>query len=119
MLRIHLMQNGSSLSGEAMENERIDVACIRCVAGIDPVSDHIPAAITILAFGSFPEKHQLAEKSLAAVREHLRAQGLIMRGGIMVASTMIQAPTTTRNRKGRGVRTCIPPVRGGTSGSLA
>ena len=99
MLRIHLMQNWSALSDEAMENERIDVACIRRFAGIDPATDHIPAATTILALGHFPEKHQLAEKSFAAAGEHLRAQGLLLREGTVVDATIIHAPTTTRDRK--------------------
>ena len=119
MLRINLMQNGSALSGEAMENERIDVACIRRFAGIDLATDPIPAATTILALGHFLEKHQLAEKSFAAAGEHLRAQGLLLQEGAVVDATMIHAPTSTRNRKRERERDlkCTPPVRG-TGGSV-
>ncbi|MYI87809.1 MAG: transposase, partial [Synechococcus sp. SB0672_bin_10] len=42
MLRIHLMQNWYPLSDAAMENELIDIACIRRFAGIDLFSDDIP-----------------------------------------------------------------------------
>lgn len=100
MLRIHLMQNWYSLSDEAMENELIDVGCIRRFAGIDLVTGNIPDATTILAFRHFLEKHQLAEKIFAAVREHLREQGLMMREGTIVDATIIHAPTSTKNRKG-------------------
>ena len=54
MLRIHLMQNRSALSDEAMENERIDVACIRRFAGIDLVTkdDSKPSQEPALERGS-------------------------------------------------------------------
>ena len=99
MLRIHLMQNWYSLSDEAMENELIDVGCIRRFAGIDLVTGDIPDATTILAFRHFLERHQLAEKIFSAVREHLREQGLMMREGTVVDATIIYAPPSTRNRK--------------------
>ena len=47
MLPIHLMQNWHSLSGAAMENELIDIGCIRRLAGIDLVTDHTPDAIAV------------------------------------------------------------------------
>ena len=75
MLRIHLMQNWYGLSDAAMENDLIDIACLRRFAGIDLVSDHI------------------------AVREHLREQGLLLREGTVVDATIIHAPTSTKNRK--------------------
>ena len=49
MLRIHLIQNWNSLSDEAMENELIDIPCIRRFAGIDLVTDNIPDATIIHA----------------------------------------------------------------------
>ena len=99
MLRIHLMQNWYALSDAAMENELIDIACIRRFAGIDLVTDHVPDATTILAFRHFLEKHQLGEKIFQAVGEHLREQGLLLREGTVVDATIIHAPTSTRNRK--------------------
>ena len=77
MLRIHLMQSWYSLSDEAMENELIDVGCIRRLL----------------------EKHQLAEKICSALREHLREQGLMMGEGTVVDTTIIHALTPTKNRK--------------------
>ena len=72
MLRIHLIQNWNSLSDEAMENELIDIPCIRRFAGIDLVTDNIPDATTILAFRHFLEKHHLGEKIFQAIGEYLR-----------------------------------------------
>ena len=118
MLRIHLMQNWYGLSDAAMENDLIDIACLRRFAGIDLVSDDIPDATTILAFRHFLEQQQLAEKIFEAVREHLREQGLLLREGTVVDATIIHAPPPPRTGSGRGIRRCTPLVRG-TSGSLA
>ncbi len=70
MLRIHLMQNWNSLSHEAMENELIDIPCIRRFAGIDLVTEDILDATTILAFRHFLEKHHLGEKIFQIVVEN-------------------------------------------------
>ena len=108
MLPIHLMQNWYSLSDAAMENELIDVGCIRRCAGMDLVRGDIPDATTILACRHLLEKHQLGEKILAAVGEHLREQGLFMREGTVVGATIIHAPTSTKNRKRERDPECTP-----------
>ena len=119
MLRIHLMQNWNSLSDEAMENELIDIACIRRFAGIDLVTEDIPDATTILAFRHFLEKHHLGERIFQVVVEHLSKKGLLLREGTVVDATIIHAPTSTKNRKkGRDPRRCTRPARA-TSGFLA
>ena len=99
MLRIHLMQNWYSLSDEAMENDLIDMVCIRRFAGIDLATDDIPDATTILSFRHFLEKHHLGEKIFQVVREHLSEQGLLLREGTVVDATIIHAPTSTKNGK--------------------
>ena len=99
MLRIHLMQNWNSLSDEAMENDLIDIACIRRFAGIDLVTEDIPDATTILAFRHFLEKHHLGERIFQVVVEHLSKKGLLLREGTVVDATIIHAPTSTKNRK--------------------
>ena len=76
-VRIHLMQHRRSLSAAAMENELMDVVCIRRFAGIDLVTSGIPDATTIPAPRHFLEKHPLGEKIFPAVREHLREEGLM------------------------------------------
>ncbi len=49
MLRLHLMQNGWSLTDDAMENALVDGNAIRGFAGIDPAKDNIPDATIIHA----------------------------------------------------------------------
>ena len=81
MLRIHLMQNWNCLSDEAMENDLIDIPCIRRFAGIDLVREEIPDATTILAFRHFLEKHHLGERIFQVVVEHLKQERSAAEGG--------------------------------------
>ena len=99
MLRIHLMQNWNSLSEEAMENDLIDIPCIRRFAGIDLVRGDIPDATTILGFCHFLEKCHVGEKIFQTVVEDLSKKGLLVREGTVVDATVIHAPTSTKNRK--------------------
>ena len=99
MLRIHLMQNWNSLSDEAMENDLIDIPCIRRFAGIDLVTGDIPDATTILAFRHFLEECHVGEKIFQTIVEHLSKKGLLVREGTVVDATVIHAPTSTKNRK--------------------
>ena len=71
-MRIHLMQNWNCLSDESMENDLIDIPCIRRFAGIDLVREDIPDATTILSFRHFLQEHHLGEKIFQTVVEHLR-----------------------------------------------
>lgn len=96
---LSLIEPFYSLSDEAVENDLIDIVCIRRFAGIDLATDGIPDATTILAFRHFLEKHHLGEKIFQAVREHLREKGLLLRQGTVVDATIIHAPTSTRNQK--------------------
>ncbi len=98
MLRIHLMQNGWSLRGDAMEDALIDNGAIRRFAGIDLAQDNIPDATT-LAFCHFIERHQLAEKIFKTVGQYMREKGRMLREGTVVDATIIHAPTSTKNEK--------------------
>ena len=117
MLHIHLMQNWNSLSDEAMENDLIDIACIRRFAGIDLVTDDMTDATTILAFRHFLEKHHLGEKIFQSIGEHLSRKGLLLREGTVVDATIIHAPTSTKNQKKErdpampGIRACTKERR--------
>ena len=82
-MRIHLMQNWNSLSDESMENDLIDIPCIRRFAGIDLVRGDIPDATAILAFRHCLEERYLGEKIFQNV----------------VDASIIHAPASTKNRK--------------------
>ncbi len=99
MVRLHLMQNWWSLTDDAMEDALIDNGAIRPFAGIDLAQDNIPDATTILAFPHVVEQHQLAEEIFKTVGQYLREKGMLLREGIVVDTTIIHAPTSTRNGK--------------------
>ena len=99
MLRTHLMQNWWSLTNDAMEDALIDNGAIHPFAGIDLAEDNIPDATTILAFRHVVEQHHLAEGIFKTVEQYLREKGLLLGEGRVVDTTIIHAPTSTRNEK--------------------
>ena len=100
MLRIHLMQQGASLSDPAMEDALIEVPVMRRFAGIDIMSERILEETTILAFGHLLGKHDLGQKIFEAVKAHLKSRGMAMKQGTIIDATLIAAPTSTKNKQG-------------------
>ncbi len=98
MLRIHFMQQWYALSDPAMEDALYEIESMRRFAGLELNEDAIPDETTILKFRRFLEQHGLAAKILEAVNAHLGQQGLLLRQGTIVDATIIQAPSSTKNR---------------------
>ena len=98
MLRIHFMQQWYALSDPAMEDALYEIESMRRFAGLELNEDAIPDETTILKFRRFLEKHGLAVKMLEAVNAHLGEKGLLLRQGTIVDATIIQAPSSTKNR---------------------
>ena len=61
-----------------------------------PLSDEI----TILNFRHLLENHKLGQGLLEEINAHLESQGLRLREGTIVDATIIEAPSSTRNRAG-------------------
>ena len=70
---------------------------MRRFAGFVSVTGDLADEATILKFRHLLEKHELTEKLLTAVNEHLKAQGLLVSKGTMVDVTLIYAPSSTKN----------------------
>jgi IS5 family transposase len=100
MLRIYLMQQWYDLSDPGMEDALIEVPTMRRFAGIDLISDRIPDETTILAFRHLLEKHDLGDQIFEAVKAHLKANGMAMKQGTIIDSTLIAAPSSAKNEKG-------------------
>jgi len=98
MLRIHFMQQWHALSDPAMEDALYEIESMRRFAGLELNEDAIPDETTILKFRRFLEQHGLAAKILDTVNAHLGQQGLLLRQGTIVDATIIQAPSSTKNR---------------------
>ena len=98
MLRIYFMQQWYGLSDPAMEDSLYDIESMRRFAGIDLEVDVVPDETTILNFRHLLEKHNLAKKIFESTRRYLTEKGLLLREGTIVDATIINAPSSTKNR---------------------
>jgi IS5 family transposase len=99
MLRIHLMQNWFGYSDPAMEEALYETTILRQFAGLS--LERIPDETTILNFRRLLEKHELAAGILAVINGYLGDRGLSLRQGTIVDATLINAPSSTKNKDGK------------------
>ncbi len=98
MLRVYFLQQWYALSDPMAEEMLYDSETMRRFAGIELGDDRIPNETTILNFRHLLEKHQLAEKLFAEVNGHLADKGITLRSGTLVDATIIDAPSSTKNK---------------------
>jgi IS5 family transposase len=98
MLRIYFMQQWYGLSDPAMEDALYDSESMRRFAGIDLAVDVVPDETTILHFRHLLEKHELTMKIFEKTKQFLSERGLLLREGTIVDATIINAPSSTKNR---------------------
>jgi IS5 family transposase len=98
MLRIYFMQQWYALSDPAMEDALYDIESMRRFAGIDMGVDVVPDETTILHFRHLLEKHELSRKIFEKTRWYLTEKGLLLREGTIVDATIINVPSSTKNR---------------------
>ena len=98
MLRIHLVQNLYDLSDMGVMTEVIDSRAFSDFCGVDS-SNQIPDGDTIGRFRGLLVEHGLQEKLFAQVVSLLEAKSLILKKGTIVDSSIIQAPSSTKNRE--------------------
>ena len=101
MLRIYFLQQWYGLSDPAMEDSLYDSESMRRFAGIDLHGDAVPDETTILHFRHFLEKYNLTEKLFEQTRQYLTDRGLMVREGTIVDATILNAPSSTKNREGK------------------
>ena len=114
MLRVYFLQNWSALSDPMAEETLDDSAAMRRFAGTWLGCDRIPDGPqgpwprwgrvspkdAILNFRHLPERHRLTEAIFADVNAHLADKGITMRSGTLVDATIIDAPSSTKNKAG-------------------
>jgi IS5 family transposase len=93
------MQQWYGLSDPAMEDALYDSESMRRFAGIDLEEDAIPDETTILNFRHLLERHKLTEKIFEKTQHYLSDKGLLLREGTIVDATIINAPSSTKNRE--------------------
>ena len=100
MLRIYFLQNWYALSDPMAEETLYDSEAMRRFAGIELGCDRIPDETTILNFRHLLERHGLTEAIFADVNTHLADKGITLRSGTLVDATIIDAPSSTKNKTG-------------------
>ena len=96
MLRIYLIQNLYDLSDMATVSEVVDSRAFSEFCGVES-SNQVPDGDTLGRFRNLLIKNGLQEKLFAQVVEMLKAKGLILKKGTIVDSTIISAPSSTKN----------------------
>ena len=100
MLRVYFLQNWYALSDPMAEETLYDSEAMRRFAGIELGDDRIPDETTILNFRHLLERHGLTEAIFAEVNTHLADKGITLRSGTLVDATIIDAPSSTKNKAG-------------------
>ena len=98
MLRLYLLQNLYDLSDEATAAEAIDSRAFSDFCGVDS-SNQVPNEDAIGRFRNMLVKNGLQEKLFAQVVTALTEQDLILKKGTIVDSTIISAPSSTKNKE--------------------
>ena len=98
MLRIYLIQNLYDLSDMATVAEVIDSRAFSEFCGGDS-SNQVPDGDTLGRFRNLLVKNGLQEKLFAQVVVLLTKRGLILKKGTIVDSTIISAPSSTKNKE--------------------
>ena len=98
MLRLYLLQNLYDLSDEATVAEVIDSRAFSDFCGVDS-SNQVPDGDTLGRFRNLLIKNGLQEKLFSQVVAALMERGLILKKGTIVDSTIISAPSSTKNKE--------------------
>ena len=99
MLRIHCLQQWYSLSDPAMEDALYEIASMRMFAGLS-LDGAIPDHTTIMNFRHLLERHGLARKIFNEVNDWLSDAGVLVKEGTLMDATIIEAPSSTKNKAG-------------------
>lgn len=98
MLRIYVLQMVYNVADMAVAAEVIDSRAFSEFCGVTS-SNQVPNGDTIGRFRNLLIKHGMQEKLFADVVNQLKAKGLMLMKGTIVDSTLIAAPSSTKNEK--------------------
>ena len=99
MLRIHCVQLFYNLSDPGMEDLLYEAESVRRFVGLN-LTEALPDETTILNFRHLLERHGLGQGLLEEINAHLESQGLRLREGTIVDASIIEAPSSAKNRSG-------------------
>ena len=98
MLRIYVIQNLYNLADMAAKNEIMDSRAFSDFCGVDS-SNQVSDGDTIGRFRNIMTTNGLQDKLFDDVVRVLESEGLILRRGTIVDSTLIASPSSTKNKK--------------------
>jgi IS5 family transposase len=87
------------LSDPAMEEALYEITPMRPIAGLT-LTKAIPDETTILNFRHLLEEYELAPEILRRVNAYLSRKRLMLKRGSIVDTTIIAAPSSTKNAEG-------------------
>lgn len=117
MPRLYVLQNLYTLSDEGTVAEVIDSRAFSEFCGIDS-SSQVPDGDTLGRFRNLLIRNGIQEKLFAQVARLLQERGLLLKKGTIVDSTLISAPSSTKNAE----KKCDPEAHStkrGTHGTSA
>lgn len=98
MLRIYMLENLYDLSDMGTVAQVIDSRAFSEFCGVDS-GNQVPDGDTLGRFRNLLEEHGLQQQFFAQVLTTLMERGLILKKGTIVDSTIIAAPSSTKNQK--------------------
>jgi len=101
MLRIHFLQHWFNLSDPAVEEALYDSRAMRRFVGIDLGREPAPDETTVCKFRHLLEAHNLGDQLFVLINEYLQENGLKVSTGTIVDATIIDAPSSTKNKDGK------------------
>ena len=99
MLRVHCVQLFYNLSDPGMEDLLYEVESVRRFVGLR-LSGPLPDETTILNFRHLLERHGLGAGLFEEINAHLASLGHWLKKGTIVDASIIDAPSSTKNRQG-------------------
>jgi len=99
MLRIYFLQHWFNLSDPAAEEALYDSRAMRVFVGIDLGQEPVPDETTICKFRHLMERHNLGDQLFHLVNQYLQENGLKVNRGTIVDASIINAPSSTKNKK--------------------
>ena len=87
------------LLGACPERSRREAESVRRFVGLS-LSEALPDETTMMNFRHLLERHELGRSLLYEINAHLESQGLRLREGTIVDTSIIGAPSSTKNRAG-------------------
>ena len=98
ILRMYLLQSWFNLSDPGTEDAIYDSYAMRKFTGIDFMSGSVPDETTLCKFRHLLEEHGLNKLFFDAINRVMVESGHIMKGGTIVDATIIDAPSSTKNK---------------------